>query len=123
MHQAPINLVEHDQFIEVVVSSMATVDECNAAIDAVIERHGLDCLRIWSLPPDLRLDGPKLADIARHSVSIGVRGRVAIVAPSDLAYGLARVHVAHRDASESLGLFRSRDAALSWLLEEPGASA
>lgn len=115
MQDLPVHLVEHGDFTEVVVTRDARVEDYNAATEALVERHGLNCVRLWCLPPDLPLDGPDLASIARHSVSLGLKGRAAIVAPSDLAYGLARVHVAHREASETLRVFRNRTDALTWL--------
>ena len=45
--------------------------------------------------------------------------RVAIVAPSDLVYGMSRIYSGyHGDSKEDIRSFRSKEAAMNWLFDE-----
>lgn len=61
-----------------------------------------------------------LADAARHpnGKSSTVRAiKLAIVGESDEAFGIGRVFQGHRNADETLQVFRDHDAAVAWLLD------
>lgn len=52
----------------------------------------------------------------RQFVNIGSRPKVAVVAPGDLSFGLARMYEAFSDTAPwKFEVFRSADAALDWL--------
>jgi len=66
-----------------------------------------------------------LADLASTMDVPGASSRLAIVAPQDFAYGLARMFETYRTMSQrgskAVSVFRSMQAALDWLgLEGPG---
>ena len=69
-----------------------------------------------------------LADLASTMDVPGAASRLAIVAPQDFAFGLARMYEAYRTmnqrGSKVVSVFRSMQAALDWLgLESPGEPA
>jgi hypothetical protein len=69
-----------------------------------------------------------LADLASTMDVPGASSRLAIVAPQDFAYGLARMFETYRSMSQRgskvVSVFRSMQAALDWLgLESPGEPA
>ena len=123
MREGRVTCIEHPEFLEYVATNLAEPDDYMAATRDMIAKRGTGCVRIWCLPPDLPLTGAELAAIADHSVGSGLAGRVALVAPSDLSYGLARLHVAYRADSETFGLFRDRDAAVDWITNGPAPGA
>jgi len=69
-----------------------------------------------------------LADLASTMDVPGASSRLAIVAPRDFAFGLARMYETYRTmnqrGSKVVSVFRSMQAALDWLgLERPGEPA
>jgi hypothetical protein len=69
-----------------------------------------------------------LADLASTMDVPGASSRLAIVAPQDFAYGLARMFETYRTmnqhGSKVVSVFRSMQAALDWLgFESPGEPA
>jgi hypothetical protein len=60
-----------------------------------------------------------LADLASTMDVAGAPSRLAIVAPQDFAYGLARMYAAYRmlhpRGEKAVQVFRSMEAALDWL--------
>ena len=94
-----------------------------AGFDAIYDLGGLDDL-VLSSGERLR----ELADLASTMDVPGVVSRLAIVAPRDFAFGLARMYEAYRSmslrGSKTVSVFRSMQAALDWLgLEGPGEPA
>jgi hypothetical protein len=68
----------------------------------------------------------RVRDLAVLSAAMDARdpnSKLAIIAPSDLAFGLGRMYQAHREHQElstkTVAVFRSMEAALEWL--EKGA--
>jgi hypothetical protein len=57
------------------------------------------------------------ADTARaHTPMISPRPRIAVIAPEDLSFGMARVYEAFSDlVPVDFNVFRAADAALAWL--------
>ena len=70
-----------------------------------------------SLPSAQRIQ--ELASVAARMDAAEVRSRFAIVAPTDLAYGLGRMFKVYREADErgskEVGVFRTLDEALMFL--------
>jgi hypothetical protein len=69
-----------------------------------------------------------LADLASNMDVPGTPSRLAIVAPQDFAYGMARMFETYRSltarGSKAVSVFRSMQAALDWLgLQSPGGTA
>jgi hypothetical protein len=65
-----------------------------------------------------------LAELAARMDPPGGRaGRLAILAPQDLAFGLGRVYQAYREqtggGTKQVGVFRTMDEALRWLAQPP----
>jgi len=60
-----------------------------------------------------------LAELAAKSDATGPPSRLAIIAPSPLAFGLARMYEAYRGgvagSTKQVGVFRTRDKALEFL--------
>lgn len=121
MREGRVTCIEHPEFLEYEATNRAEPEDYMAAARDMVAKRGQGCARIWCLPPDMPLTGPELAAVADHSVSLGLNGPVAIVAPSDLSYGLARLHVAYRADSDAFRLFRDRDAAVEWILGRSAA--
>jgi hypothetical protein len=73
---------------------------------------------------DMQLTPASLEDAARnlHTHTDVLRGqRVAIVAMSDVNFGMARMYAMMADANPASGkvkVFREEDAAMQWLIEE-----
>lgn len=92
-----------------------------AGFDAVYDLGGLDDF-ILSSGERLRA----LADLASSLDVPGTAPRLAIVAPQDFAYGLARMYATFRTmqprGGKTVQVFRSMQAALDWLRAE-GTSA
>ena len=63
-----------------------------------------------------------LADLASTMDVPGAPSRLAVVAPQDYAYGLARMYAAYRTlkprGEKAVQVFRSMEAALDWLRAE-----
>ncbi|MBW2536485.1 MAG: STAS/SEC14 domain-containing protein [Deltaproteobacteria bacterium] len=112
------------------VSGEVTPDEMKRAIEQFWEAEHVTLDVIWdySAASMARLQGTDLGDL----VDVGLRypdrlreragGRTAIIAPSDVAYGMMRIS---ETLSEMAGytfevrVFRSREAGEAWLAE-PG---
>jgi hypothetical protein len=71
----------------------------------------------------------RVQDLARLSAGMDTRARpsrLAVVAPTDAAFGLGRMYQAHREldtrSTKQVGVFRTRAEALAFLgIEEPAA--
>jgi hypothetical protein len=94
-----------------------------AGFDAIYDLGGIEDL-VLSSGERLR----ELADLASTLDPPGAAARLAIVAPRDFAFGIARMYEAYRTmnqrGSKAVSVFRSMQAALDWLgLEGPGDPA
>lgn len=91
------------------------------AIDAAIEVEGLENngLRMWDLSHGVDVsaaDVRRLAEHARNNLSHP--SKVAIYAPEDHLFGVARMHEVFREHPDvDYRVFRQEEAAVSWLLE------
>ena len=91
------------------------IDICNSLDDAARIRPGN--LRLWDFTCGADLTNDDIQIVANHAKSIQLpAGRVAIVAPQDLSFGVFRVYAAHREQTQvKLSVFRSEQEALDWL--------
>jgi hypothetical protein len=73
------------------------------------------------------VEGPRermraLAELSAASDPPAGTSKLAIVAPQDLAFGVARMYQAYREltprSTKTVSVFRARDAALRWLASE-----
>lgn len=89
------------------------------AIDDIATRYPAAPL-IWDLGDEFDLTGEELRRVAEHGRSVLKEpARVALVAPSDLAFGLSRMYQAYReDARREHRVFRSVDKARAWILSD-----
>jgi hypothetical protein len=88
----------------------------NAAA-AEVRAHFPGEIKLWDCSCGLALSAEELRAIADNSKRVDTETlKVAIIAPEDEVYGLARLFSVHR-AQEHLQLqvFRDRDAAFQWL--------
>jgi len=89
------------------------------AIDDVASDRANE-LRLWDLTSGgLSLRGPELRQLGEYGKSkLHHRSKVAIVAPEDLAFGLARMLEVYREAEAVRHMvFRTVHEARAWLLE------
>lgn len=91
------------------------------AIDAAIEVEGLkdNSLRLWDLSGGVDVSTPDVRRLGEHAKSkLSLPSKVAIVAPEDHPFGIARMHEVFREHPDvAYQVFRSEDEAVSWLLE------
>ena len=100
-------------------STSPGLDDIYKAIDAVVENY-LSGLRIWDFSNGFNLADAELKQLAEYGKSkFPIPSKVAVVAPNDLAYGVARVHDVYRE-SEILDemIFRTEQEARAWLLSQ-----
>jgi hypothetical protein len=68
----------------------------------------------------------ELAELAASADCTGIASRFAIVAPSDLAFGIGRMYQSYRESdarsTKKVAVFRSMDNALEWLSGDPTPS-
>ena len=90
-------------------------DICNA-IDDVAANYKSE-LRIWDLSNGFNLTDAHLKKLAEHGKSkFLMPSKVAVIAPNDLAYGLARIHDVYReDRLSEQRIFRTEHEARAWL--------
>jgi hypothetical protein len=92
-------------------------DICNSLDDLAGIRSGN--LRLWDFTCGADLANEDIQIVAKHARSIQLpSGKVAIVAPQDLTYGIFRVYAANREEQRvKLSVFRSEKEARDWLKE------
>jgi hypothetical protein len=73
--------------------------------------------RLWDFTCGVNLTNEDIQKAANHAKSnIMQSGKVAIVAPQDLTFGIFKVFAAHRDEERiKLDVFRTEDEAVWWL--------
>ncbi len=89
--------------------------EAAAAVESLEDNH----LRLWDLSGGVDVSIADVRRIAEHARSnLSLPAKVAIVAPRDHAYGIARMHEVLREHPDvSYRVFRLEEEALAWLLE------
>lgn len=77
-------------------------------------------LRLWDLTAGLNLSTSELRSIAEYGkASFTNYSKIAIVAPSNLTFGLSRIHEVYREVDNfQEGVFRTEEEALEWLRKE-----
>ena len=92
-------------------------DICNSLDDAAVIGSGN--LRLWDFTCGADLANEDIQIVAKHARSIQLpSGKVAIVAPQDLTYGIFRVYAVKREEQHvKLDVFRSEKEARDWLKE------
>ncbi|MFC1813927.1 hypothetical protein ACFL03_14680 [Thermodesulfobacteriota bacterium] len=93
-------------------------DICNA-IDDVAENY-LSELRLWDLSNGFSLTDAHLQKLAEYGKSkFLIPSKAAVVAPQDLAFGVARVHDVYReDEFLEQRVFRTEQEARAWLISQ-----
>jgi len=89
-------------------------DPALAGYDEVV-----DMSDVTSIPLASGRRAPELAELAARMDAPGTSARFAIVAPSDFAYGMARMYATYRgmqsQGTKQVEVFRSMAEALEWL--------
>ena len=90
-------------------------DICDSLDDAA--QVNPNNLRLWDYTCGANLTGHDIEHVAEHARTIQIQsGRVAIVAPHDLTFGLFRMYEVHRKEERiQLSVFRSVKEAREWL--------
>ena len=90
-------------------------DICDSLDDAA--QVSPNNLRLWDYTCGANLTGHDIEQVAEHARTIQIQsGRVAIVAPQDLTFGLFRMYEVHRKEERiQLSVFRSIEEAREWL--------
>lgn len=98
---------------------MPTADDLISAIKEVVkfEQHEL---RLWDLRHGANLSADDLKNVADIAKSEKFKpSKIAVVAPDDLAFGLARMHEVYREQkNQEYQVFRTEQAATKWLLAD-----
>jgi len=95
-----------------------TQDVIDASDEAAkVDKNGL---RLWDFSKGLDVSANALEKIADHVKSIPFSpSKIAIFAPDDLTFGLARVHEVYRhQENQEYRAFRTEQEAIDWLLQE-----
>ena len=112
-----------DGVITVRFSSEAGLHDIRSAIDDVAGREPNN-LRLWDMSlSGLKLSDTQLSELAEYakSKSFPPSSKVAIVASSDLAFGLSRVFEVYREDERSKHrVFRTVREAWDWLNDSAG---
>ncbi len=112
--QGSISVIGFDDHIEIHTRSDTTVAETCQVLDRLVDWPLLP--RLWVLDDHLKLSGDEMASVGKYARQQNLPIRAALVARSDLAYGLARLHLVYRaDDEERFSLHRSYDDALEWI--------
>jgi len=110
-------LVENvDGIVEVrFVGDPEAQDICDSLDDAA--QINPNNLRLWDFSCGADLISKDIEKVAEHARAIQIQsGKVAIVAPQDLTYGLFRMYEVHRKEERiQLSVFRSVQEARKWL--------
>jgi hypothetical protein len=94
------------------------IDICKSLDDAAQNSPGN--LRLWDFTCGANLPSDDIEIVAHHAKSIQLpSGKVAIVAPQDLTFGIFRIYAANREETRvKLSVFRSEPEAREWLNKE-----
>ena len=97
-------------------SKMPEFEDLCDAIDDVTENYPSE-LRLWDLSSGLNLTNSQIEQLAKYGKSkFRIPSKVAIVAPTDLAYGLLRMYDVYRqDELAEVMVFRTEQEARVWL--------
>ena len=98
-------------------STSPTLDEICDAIDDIVENFP-SALRVWDFSNGFDLTDAQLQKLAEYGkAKFLMPSKVAVIAPHDLAYGLARVHDVYReDGFLEQKIFRTEPQARAWLM-------
>lgn len=108
-----------DGIVEVrFVENPEAQDICDSLDDAA--QLNPNNLRLWDFSCGADLAGKDIERVAEHAKTIQIQsGKVAIVAPQNLTYGLFRMYEVHRkEEGIQLNVFRSLKEAREWLKEQ-----
>ena len=99
-------------------------DLCHAIDD--VANNFLSDLRLWDISCGVNLTDTEISQLAEYGKSkFFIPSKIAIVAPKDLAFGIARMHDVYRkDDLVEQEVFRTEQEAWAWLKsqsKDPGA--
>ena len=116
---ASFQIESKDEITTIRFSTSPGLDDICKAIDAVVESY-LSGLRIWDFRNGFNLTDAELKQLAEYGKSkFSIPSKVAVIAPHDLSYGVARVHDVYReDALLEQRIFRTKQGARAWLLSQ-----
>lgn len=100
-------------------STSPGLDEICKAIDDVVEKYPSG-LRLWDFSNGFNLTDADLKKLGEYGKSkFAIPSKVAVVAPNDLAYGVARVHDVYRENQFlEQRIFRTEQEARAWLINQ-----
>ena len=109
-----------DTIITLRFNQNPTVDDIRASLKEASKINPGD-LRLWDFSRGVDLTVHDVKDVAHYAKAIQMQpGKVAIIAPQDLTFGLFRVYMAHRnEARVTLDVFRTEEEGIDWL-KRPG---
>lgn len=96
-----------------------TLQEISSAIEVLAKTED-NSLRLWVFRKDANFSSAEIVQIANHHKSLQFPpSRMAVVAPTDLAYGLARMHEVYRSQDNQIqAIFRTEQEAFEWILQK-----
>ena len=107
------------KFEDITIIRMMELPTRNDLISAVIEVKSFDTssLRMWVLQKGVNLSADDLQVIASEALKhLKGPGRMAVVAPTDLSYGLSRMFEVFREQEGvKTHSFRTEEDAVKWL--------
>jgi len=108
-----INGVTEVRFIDV-----AGLTDLRSAMDDIAKNYYSE-LRLWDMSSGVNLTESDVKQVASHAKSTFLLpGKSAIVAPSDLTFGISRMGDVYREDGVLMqGVFRTKNEALVWLNE------
>lgn len=108
-----------DGVLVVRFKEMPTLQEISSAIGELAKTED-NCLRLWIFNKGASFSSDEIFQIAYHHKSLQFPpSRMAVVAPTDLAYGLARMHEIYRSQDNQIqAIFRTEQEAFEWLLRK-----
>jgi hypothetical protein len=100
-------------------STSPGLDDISKAIDDVVEKYPSG-LRLWDFSNGFSLTNAELKKLGEYGKSkFATPSKVAVVAPNDLAYGVARVHDVYRENQLlEQRIFRTEEEARAWLTSQ-----
>ena len=118
MSVANFSLHSSNRLLEIRFDQDVEIEDLYAAFEEITGRP--EKLRLWEFGSSAEIDTPDLRDFTDHTMEVNApypMERVAIVAPLDLPFGLARMHAAFTaQGIENRSVFRTKSEALEWLM-------
>lgn len=112
-------ILDHDDYTEVRATGSVGMKDLLTITDELLRTRTNLFRRLWDLSDaHVTLTHDQAMQLAKIFKQLDSSpARTAVVASSDLAYGIARTHEAYRSTAEvRQASFRSREEALAWLL-------